>query len=123
MFLQLAPSMRTPQLREGMGRAANNVCAFTISGASVALTQAGVVAAMIASIVLFMLAIATFVGAGLPYEHLQENRYTNVRRVYEGIHGEINSIRHEEPHPLPPRRIRLKGVQWESFGKPRNARL
>lgn len=25
--------------------------------------------------------------------------------------------------PLPPRRIRLKGVQWGSFGKPRNARL
>lgn len=65
MFLQLAPSMRTPQPREGMGRAANNVCAFTISGASVALTQAGVVAAMIASIVLFMLVISAFVGAGL----------------------------------------------------------
>lgn len=70
-----------------MGRAANNVCAFTISGTSVALTQAGVVAAMIASIVLFMLAIAAFVGAGLPYERLQENRCTNVRWVYEGIHG------------------------------------
>ena len=121
MFLQLAPSMRTPQLREGMGRAANNVCAFTISGASVGWIS-GVLGVLLA-IVLFMLAIATFVGAGLPYEHLQENRYTNVRRVYEGIHGEINSIRHEEPHPLPPRRIRLKGVQWGSFGKPRNARL
>ena len=34
MFLQLAPRMRTPQLWAGMGRAANNVCAFTISGAS-----------------------------------------------------------------------------------------
>lgn len=33
-----------------------------------------------------------------------------------------------KPHPpkrkpLPTRRIRLKGVQWGSFGKPRNARL
>ena len=65
MFLQLAPRMRTPQLWAGMGRAANNVCAFTISGASLALTQAGVVAVMIASIVLFMLASAAFIGAGL----------------------------------------------------------
>ena len=65
MFLQLAPRMRTPQLWAGMGRAANNVCAFTISGASLALTQAGVVAVMIASIVLFMLASTAFIGAGL----------------------------------------------------------
>ena len=63
MFLQLA--LRTPQLWAGMGRAANNVCAFTISGASLALTQAGVVAVMIASIVLFMLASTAFIGAGL----------------------------------------------------------
>ena len=118
MFLQLVPSMRTPQLREGMGRAANNVCAFTISGASVALTQASVVAAMIASIVLFMLTIAAFVGAGLPYEHLQENRYTNVRWVYEEIHGEIDSIRHEEPHPPPYETYSPKGgtmgVVWKA---------
>lgn len=65
MFLQLAPRMRTPQLWAGMGRAANNVCAFTISGASLALTQAGVVAVMIVSIVLFMLASTAFIGAGL----------------------------------------------------------
>ena len=65
MFLQLAPRMRTPQLWAGMGRAANNVCAFTISGASLALTQAGVIAVMIASIVLFMLASTAFIGAGL----------------------------------------------------------
>ena len=65
MFLQLAPRMRTPQLWAGMGRAANNVCAFTISDASLALTQAGVVAVMIASIVLFMLASTAFIGAGL----------------------------------------------------------
>ena len=65
MFLQLAPRMRTPQLWAGMGRAANNVCAFTISGASLALTQAGVVAVMIASIVLFMLASTAFIGAEL----------------------------------------------------------
>lgn len=31
-FLQLAPRMRTPQLWAGMGRAANNLCAFTVSG-------------------------------------------------------------------------------------------
>ena len=65
MFLQLAPRMCTPQLWAGMGRAANNVCAFTISGASLALTQSGVVAVMIASIALFMLASAAFIGAGL----------------------------------------------------------
>lgn len=31
-FLQLAPRMHTPQLWAGMGRAANNLCAFTVSG-------------------------------------------------------------------------------------------
>ncbi len=65
MFLQLAPRMRTPQLWAGMGRAANNLCAFTISGASLALTQAGIATVMIASLVLFVLASAAFMGAGL----------------------------------------------------------
>lgn len=64
-FLQLAPRMCTPQLWAGMGRAANNLCAFTISGASLALTQAGVVSVMIASLVLFVLATVAFMGAGL----------------------------------------------------------
>ena len=64
-FLQLAPRMRTPQLWAGMGRAANNLCAFTVSGVSMMLTQSGIAAAMIASLILFVLVSVAFVGAGL----------------------------------------------------------
>ena len=64
-FLQLAPRMRTPQLWAGMGRAANNLCAFTVSEVSMMLTQSGIAAVMIASLILFVLASVAFVGAGL----------------------------------------------------------
>lgn len=64
-FLQLAPRMRTPQLWAGMGRAANNLCAFTVLGVSMMLTQSGIAAVMIASLILFVLVSVAFVGAGL----------------------------------------------------------
>lgn len=64
-FLQLAPRMRTPQLWAGMGRAANNLCAFAVSGVSMMLTQSGIAAVMIASLILFVLVSVAFVGAGL----------------------------------------------------------
>ena len=64
-FLQLAPRMRTPQLWAGMGRAANNLCTFTVSGVSMMLTQSGIAAVMIASLILFVLVSVAFVGAGL----------------------------------------------------------
>lgn len=64
IFLQLAPRMHTPQLWAGMGRAANNLCAFTISGASLAITQSSVPVVMIASLLLFVCVIVTFIGAG-----------------------------------------------------------
>lgn len=64
-FLQLAPRMRTPQLWAGMGRAANNLCAFTVSGVSMMLTQLGIAGVMIASLILFVLVSVAFVGAGL----------------------------------------------------------
>ena len=64
-FLQLAPRMHTPQLWAGMGRAANNLCAFTVSGVSMMLTQSDIAAVMIASLILFVLVSVAFVGAGL----------------------------------------------------------
>ena len=64
-FLQLAPRMHTPQLWAGMGRAANNLCAFTVSGVSMMLTRSGIAAVMIASLILFVLVSVAFVGAGL----------------------------------------------------------
>ena len=73
IFLQLAPRMHTPQLWAGMGRAANNLCAFTISGASLAITQSNVSVVMIASLLLFVCVIVAFIGAGWfrlpPNEH------------------------------------------------------
>lgn len=65
-FTQLAPRMHTPTLWAGMGRAANNVCAFTTSGISLALVTSGNVALiMIGALVLLVAASVAFVAAGL----------------------------------------------------------
>lgn len=65
-FTQLAPHMHAPALWAGMGRAANNVCAFTTSGISLTLVTSGNVALiMIGALVLLVAACATFVAAGL----------------------------------------------------------
>ena len=65
-FTQLAPRMRAPALWAGMGRAANNVCAFTTSGISLALvTSDNVALIMIGALVLLVAACAAFVAAGL----------------------------------------------------------
>lgn len=57
-FTQLAPRMHAPALWAGMGRAANNVCAFTTSGISLALI-------MIGALMLLVAASVAFVAAGL----------------------------------------------------------
>lgn len=65
-FTQLAPRMHAPALWAGMGRAANNACAFTTSGISLALVTSGNVALiMIGALVLLVAACAAFVAAGL----------------------------------------------------------
>lgn len=65
-FTQLTPHMHAPALWAGMGRAANNVCAFTTSGISLTLVTSGNVALiMIGALVLLVAACATFVAAGL----------------------------------------------------------
>ena len=65
-FTQLAPRMHAPALWAGMGRATNNVCAFTTSGVSLALVTSGNVALiMIGAVVLLVAASAAFVAAGL----------------------------------------------------------
>lgn len=57
-FTQLAPRMHAPALWAGMGRAANNVCAFTTSGISLALI-------MIGALMLLVAASVAFAAAGL----------------------------------------------------------
>lgn len=65
-FTQLAPRMQVPALWAGMGRAANNVCAFTTSGISFTLVTSGNVALiMIGALVLLVAAGAAFLAAGL----------------------------------------------------------
>lgn len=65
-FTQMAPRMHAPALWAGMGRAANNACAFTTSGISLALVTSGNVALiMIGALVLLVAACAAFVAAGL----------------------------------------------------------
>ena len=65
LFATLAPGMRAPELWAGMGRAANNACAFTIAGASMAVVEMGPVAVMIASVLLVVVASVAFLKAGL----------------------------------------------------------
>lgn len=65
-FTQMAPHMHAPALWAGMGRAVNNVCAFTTSGISLALVTSGNVALiMIGALVLLVAACAAFVAADL----------------------------------------------------------
>lgn len=65
-FTQLAPRMHVPAFWAGMGRAANNACAFTTSGVSLALVTSGNVALiMIGAVVLLVAACVAFVAAGL----------------------------------------------------------
>ncbi len=65
-FTQLAPRMHASALWAGMGRAANNVCAFTTSGVSLALVTSGNIALiMIVALVLLVAAGVAFVAAGL----------------------------------------------------------
>lgn len=65
-FTQMAPHMHAPALWAGMGRAVNNVCAFTTSGISLALVTSGNVALiMIGALVLLVATCAAFVAADL----------------------------------------------------------
>lgn len=65
-FTQMAPRMHAPALWAGMGRAANNACAFTTAGISLALVTSGNVALiMIGALVLLVAACVAFVAAGL----------------------------------------------------------
>lgn len=65
-FTQLALRMHAPALWAGMGRAANNLCAFTTSGISLALVTSGNVALIIiGALVLLVAAGVAFVAAGL----------------------------------------------------------
>lgn len=65
-FTQLAPRMHAPALWAGMGRAANNVCAFTTSGVSLALvTSSNVALIMIGALMLLVAASVAFIAAGL----------------------------------------------------------
>lgn len=65
LFVSLAPRMRVPALWAGMGRAANNLCAFAIADASMAVVGMGVVAVMIVSVLLIAAASLAFLQAGL----------------------------------------------------------
>ena len=65
LFVSLAPRMGAPELWAGMGRATNNLCAFAIAGASMAVVGMGAVAVMIASVLLVVAAGLAFLQAGL----------------------------------------------------------
>ena len=64
-FLDLAPRMHIPEAWAGMGRAANNLGACLLSGASLALVQTGNTAlVMIVAIALFVLIAICFAASG-----------------------------------------------------------
>ena len=65
-FIELSLSMRFSPLWAGMGRATNNLCSFALAGSFVAFAKTNDIATiMIAVLVLFVLIIVAFTGAGL----------------------------------------------------------
>lgn len=65
-FLSLAPNMKMPALWAGMGRAANNICALALSGASLTLVQtANAALTMFATVILFAFISVAMVASGL----------------------------------------------------------
>ena len=65
-FIELSLSMRVSPLWAGMGRATNNLCSFALAGSFVAFAKTNDIATiMIAVLVLFVLIIVAFTGAGL----------------------------------------------------------
>lgn len=85
-FTQLAPRMHAPALWAGMGRAANNVCAFTTSGISLALVTSGNVALiMIGALMLLVAASVAFVAAGLFRLPQTEQEREHQRRAEEAL--------------------------------------
>lgn len=65
-FIELSLSMRVSPLWAGMGRATNNLCSFALAGSFVSFAKTNDIATiMIAVLVLFVLIIIAFTGAGL----------------------------------------------------------
>ena len=65
-FIDLSLSMRVSPLWAGMGRATNNLCSFALAGLFVSFAKTNDIATiMIAVLVLFVLIIVAFTGAGL----------------------------------------------------------
>ncbi len=65
-FIELSLNMRVPPLWAGMGRATNNLCSFALAGLFVSFAKTNDIATiMIAVLVLFVLIIVAFTGAGL----------------------------------------------------------
>lgn len=65
-FIELSLGMRVPPLWAGMGRATNNLCSFALAGLFVPFAKTNDIATiMIAVLILFVLIIVAFTGAGL----------------------------------------------------------
>ena len=104
-FTQLAPRMHAPALWAGMGRAANNVCAFTTSGISLALVTSGNVALiMIGALVLLVAACAAFVAAGLfRLPQTEQEREQLAEEALAAPPPSRSSVRPSSPITLSPR--------------------
>ena len=103
-FAQLAQRMHTPTLWAGMGRAANNLCAFTTSGASLALVASGNVALiMIGALVPPVAAGVAFAAAGLFRLPQTEQEREHLQQAEEAIaaphHRRAASGLHRQPRP------------------------
>lgn len=107
LFTQLAPRMDRPRLWAGMGRAANNLCAFTISSASTALvTSENVALIMIGVVVLFAAASGAFVAAGLfrlPQTAQERRHLEQAKRALDAPSIEERRRAFIEEHALTPR--------------------
>lgn len=106
-FLALAPTMKTPALWAGMGRAANNICALVLSGASLALVQTdSAILTMFATVILFALISVAMVASGLlilPNSIHNEERIITPRTTKEATQEQngtpISSIQRKNAQP------------------------
>lgn len=107
LFTQLAPRTQRPHLWAGMGRATNNLCAFTISSVSLALATSGNVALiMIAAVVLFVAASGLFVAGGLfrlPQSDQERRHLEQAERALDTPSIDEQRISFIEVHALTPR--------------------
>ncbi len=129
-FIELSLSMRVSPLWAGMGRVTNNLCSFVFAGLFVSFAKTNDIAtSMIAVLILFVLIIVAFTGAGLFRFSSSEKSENTIAAAHEAVTHETPVTpaaettgeakdRNEEPSPEK-RQERLRAFAQEYQLTPR----